>query len=202
MKLKKILLVAIALVLVAAVSVVGTLAFLKYTTTPVENIFVSGNVGATFSEPAGEASSHTFKMIPGEKIAKDPQITITANSENAYVFVEIIKSANFDTYFETLAYADGWSVLSGPSNIVLYRSYTSAATDTPYTILKGEGDGALKNGFVQVKTTYTGSEGEEKLTFIGGVIQSSGFTTALAAWTELAGSDLTLVAGASSSSSN
>lgn len=92
---KKALLMALAALVLVAVSVAGTLAYLTASAS-VTNTFTVGRVGMTLDETSlADSTKRTsesqdgYKIVPGKDIAKDPQITITANSENCYVFAYI-----------------------------------------------------------------------------------------------------------------
>lgn len=86
MKKKNILLGALALILVAAVSVGGTLALLTASDNVV-NTFTVGNVKIDLTEPNYKGDNQ--KLIPGTTIAKDPTVTVKANSEDCYVRVKV-----------------------------------------------------------------------------------------------------------------
>ena len=109
----------LALVLVVGCAVGGTLAWLKAETTPVENTFSTSDIGVELKETKGnEGADGTkeFKMVPGWTIAKDPKATVTADSEDCYLFVKVEKSANFDT-FMTYTIASGWKELEGVNGV-------------------------------------------------------------------------------------
>ena len=88
MKKKTILVAAIAVMLVAALVVGGTLAYFTDKSGPKENTFTVGNVGITLTEDKWNAEAdHT--LVPGKFYAKDPTITVNAGSQNAYVFLKL-----------------------------------------------------------------------------------------------------------------
>ena len=62
-------------------------------------------------------------MIPGWDITKDPKTWITTGSEDAYLFIKVEESDNFDT-FMTYEIADGWTELEDEDG-VYYREVTS-----------------------------------------------------------------------------
>lgn len=87
MKKKTILVAAIAVMLVAALVVGGTLAYFTDTKS-VTNTFTVGNVAIKLEEPNWKANEpHT--LVPGASYAKDPTITVEKGSQDAYVFLEI-----------------------------------------------------------------------------------------------------------------
>ncbi len=88
MKKKTILVAAIAVMLVAALVVGGTLAYFTDKSGPKENTFTVGKVGITLTEDKWNAEAdHT--LVPGKFYAKDPTITVNAGSQNAYVFLKL-----------------------------------------------------------------------------------------------------------------
>lgn len=175
---KKKLTTVLAIVLVVALSVAGTYAYLTDQTKAIKNTFTVGNVGIGLAETTGDS----YKMVPGNTISKDPQVTVKANSEDSYVFVKVEKSDNFDS-FMTYTIADGWLPLDGVDG-VYYREYGSVPTDTIYAV--------LKDNTVTVKSTVTKAMMDSltvatypTLTFTAYACQSAGFDTAAAAWAEL-----------------
>lgn len=111
---KRTLTLVISLLLVALVAVGGTLAWLKAETTAVVNTFSPSDIGVTLEEtdtdPNTEGIQHDYEMVPGWTIAKDPKAAVTEGSEEAWLFVKIVESANFDSYM-TYAIADGWETV-------------------------------------------------------------------------------------------
>lgn len=88
MKKKSILVAAIAVMLVAALVVGGTLAYFTDKTEPVKNTFTVGNVGITLTEDKWDANAkHT--LVPGKFYDKNPTITVDAGSQDAYVFLKL-----------------------------------------------------------------------------------------------------------------
>lgn len=138
---KKVLVPAIALVLVLCCAVGGTLAWLTAQTEPIQNVFTVGNVDIDLTE----SPDLDLKMVPGRTITKDPVATVKADSEDCYLFVQVDKSANFDD-FMTFKIADGWSELPTVSD-VYYRVVNNSAEDQPF--------GVLLDDQVTVKDTVT-----------------------------------------------
>ena len=88
MKKKTILVAAIAVMLVAALVVGGTLAYFTDKTETVKNTFTVGNVGIDLTETKWDAEAdHT--LVPGKFYDKNPTITVDANSQDAYVFLKL-----------------------------------------------------------------------------------------------------------------
>ena len=103
---KKGLAMLLSLVLVIGCVAGGTLAWLTATSNEVNNVFTTSDIGVTLEE----SDDLNLKMVPGWTITKDPKATVTAGSEDCYLFVKVEKSANFDD-FMTYEIADGWTKL-------------------------------------------------------------------------------------------
>lgn len=108
---KKVLMMLLALVLVACVSIGGTLAFLTSADT-VTNTFTIGKVAITLDEakvdangeaidPAERVQSNSYRLKAGKSYDKDPTVTVTAGSEDCYVrvFVTINNKEKLDKIF-------------------------------------------------------------------------------------------------------
>lgn len=88
MKKKTILVAAIAVMLVAALVVGGTLAYFTDKSDAKVNTFTMGNVGIDLTETKWDAQAdHT--LIPGKFYDKNPTITVDADSQDAYVFLKL-----------------------------------------------------------------------------------------------------------------
>ena len=172
---KKKLTVSLAvLALVACMAAGATLAWLTAKTSSVTNTFTYGDINIELKETTGES----YKMVPGNTIAKDPKVTVKANSETCWLFVKVEKSNNFDD-FMTYGIADGWTALAGVDG-VYYREVTSSTTDTEYYVLSGNSvtvkDSVTKEDFAGLKGTMP------TLTFTAYACQKDNVTTATQAW--------------------
>lgn len=88
MKKKTILVAAIAVMLVAALVVGGTLAYFTDKTEAKQNTFTVGNVGIDLTETAWhDNDDHT--LVPGKFYDKNPTITVKKDSQDAYVFLKL-----------------------------------------------------------------------------------------------------------------
>ena len=109
---KKKLTTVLALVLVIAMSVAGTYAYLTSHDT-VTNTFTVGNVAIKLDEAkadldgtpvagADRVKANSYKLLPGHKYAKDPTVTVLKGSENSYVkmTVTFTKAAELDAIFD------------------------------------------------------------------------------------------------------
>lgn len=173
---KKKLTVSLAvLALVACMAAGATLAWLTAKTSSVTNTFTYGDINIELKETTGES----YKMVPGNTIAKDPKVTVKANSEACWLFVKVEKSTNFDE-FMTYGIADGWTKLDGVDG-VYYREVASPTDDTVFDV--------LKDNSVTVKTTVTKEQFNSltsttmpTLTFTAYACQKDNVSTAADAW--------------------
>lgn len=128
---KKTIALLVAVSMIVGCVIGATLAWLTSTAAPVVNTFTTSDITVTLNETTGD----TYKMIPGYTIAKDPKVTVTAGSEDCYLFVKVEKSNNFDD-FMTYEIAEGWTALDGVEG-VYYRTIDSAdKMNEDYSILK------------------------------------------------------------------
>lgn len=104
---KKFALMATSLVLVAALAVGGTLAWLTTTTGTVRNTFTVGDITMSLDEAEvtknedgtwsknddrTETGVEYASVYPGAKLPKDPTVHIGANSESCYVYLAVYNS--------------------------------------------------------------------------------------------------------------
>lgn len=170
----------VALVLVVALaSIGGTIAWLTDKTDPVENTFTVGDINITLAETTTD-----YKMVPGNTIAKDPKVTVKANSEACWLFVKIGKSANLDQFI-TYNVASGWTALTGVDG-VYYREVAATTTDIPFDVL------ADNQVSVKDSVTKTMMEGlnvtaapQPTLTFTAFACQKDNVSTAADAWAKI-----------------
>lgn len=131
MKTKKILALALAAVLLVAVSVAGTVAYLTAVSPEVTNTFTESNISVDLKEtvPAGQ----TAQVIPGVDIPKDPKVTVTSNID-CYVFVRITEDLTASLTWEI---ADGWNELDGVANVYWRKyDYKNAPGANSWDVLK------------------------------------------------------------------
>lgn len=85
--------------------VAGTLAWLVSMSGPVVNSFIGSNLEIDLAEEA-----NNFQMIPHLEIAKDPKVTVKANSEACWLFLQVKESA-------AQANGSGITVKQGDANV-------------------------------------------------------------------------------------
>ncbi len=124
---KKFALMATSLVLVAALAVGGTLAYLT-SQDSVTNTFTVGNVtikldeaqaneDGSLVENAGRVKENSYKLMPGHTYNKDPMVTVVKGSESSYIkmTVTVTKAAELDAIFAPTG-ADLISIFEGYDN--------------------------------------------------------------------------------------
>lgn len=189
---KKKLMTVLALVLVIALSVAGTYAYLT-STAKVENTFTVGSVAITMDEakvdaygdevdPAERTDKNTYKLIPGHTYTKDPTIHFAAGSEASWLFVKVengianIEAAG-DTTIKAQLAKNGWTQLSEGSNI--YYKQAGANNGVNATVVNYPVFGSFKIADKANTSDYANA----KITVTAYAVQADGFDTANAAWT-------------------
>ena len=174
-----------AIVLVIGCTAGGTVAWLVSKPDPIVNVFTVGNINATLTETAKE-----FKIVPGVNIAKDPVATVTANSEDCYLFVKLTEK-NWPAFTEAdkttrkvkYEIAQGWTELEDG---VYYREVLKKDTEN-------RAFQVLKDNQVTVSSTLTKKEANEmdlaikktgapELTVAVYAVQKVGMASAADAW--------------------
>lgn len=177
----KALLLALCAVLLVAVSVLGTMAYLTSKTQVITNTFTVGDINIELTETKPE--SKQAKIIPGVDIEKDPKVTVKKDSEACWLFVEVKEEGTFVANKVTYSIADGWTALTGVDG-VYYREVGAVTFDTSFDI--------LENNKVTVSETLTKAdvnnitaENQPKLTFTAYAVQKEGIDTAADAWAKV-----------------
>lgn len=193
---KKLLVVTIVALILAVSCVVGTLAYLAVSTDPITNVFTAGNVKIELAETTGSS----YKMVPGEDVAKDHTITVKKGSEESYVFVKVtitnnvidenedgaIDEVNETRTFLTITMASGWTQIAGTD--VWYRNDTVDVleADVDATIGVFAGDKVVVNDDVSQDELDYITENDTKAPKIVvtayAVQTSADFANAEAAW--------------------
>ncbi len=188
--LRRVVLTASLLVLVAALSIGGTIAWLTATSEEVANTFTPSDINIELTE----SEKLDLKMVPGKVIAKDPKVTVEAGSEACWLFVKVDKSSNFDN-FMTCAVASGWTPGDGTGEGkngvpvgVYFREVGATSADTSFQVLAGDTDHA--DGIVTVKEEVTKAMMDDlttnpTLTFTAYACQKDGISSAADAWAKV-----------------
>lgn len=187
---KKKLTLVVSLLLVMALSIGGTLAYLTDKTDAIENTFTIGKVDITLAETGAEKNAKEYTgIVPGAILGKDPTITVTADSENCYVFVRITEENNTITVDDAAQDIVEWAILSGwteayaatdGSEYVYWKEVNKSDSDTPLQILAG-GTDANEDGQVTINDKLTAENAPAvapTLTFMAAAIQADNITKA------------------------
>lgn len=173
---KKTLALVLALTLLVAGVVGGTLAWLTDQTAEVKNTFTVGDINIGLTETTAD-----YKMVPGNTIAKDPTVTVKANSEACWLFVKVTGSTNLKAFI-TYDIAEGWIALPGVDG-VYYREVSVSTADQTFSVLAGNAVTVKSN--VTKTMLETAKTDAPTLTFKAYAIQKDHFATADAAWAEV-----------------
>ena len=193
---KKKLMTVLALVLVIAMSVAGTYAYLT-SQAEVKNTFTVGKVAITMDEAAVDeygvadnrvprVTENSYKLMPGHTYVKDPTVVVTGGSENCWLFVKVENGVAAyekagDTTIAKQIENNGWTALDNNPG-VYYKSVTKSNDAQTFVVFKNftiadNADGA--NGWSNVTAENT------NITVTAYAIQADGFETPAAAWTEV-----------------
>ena len=206
---KKKLMTVLALVLVIAMSVAGTYAYLTSTDT-VKNTFTVGDVqikldeakanpDGSLVEGAARVDANSYKLLPGHKYNKDPMVTVLKGSESSYVKMTVTfsKAAELDAIFAPNGGANMISIFNGyDSANWIYKGNTEDTANNTRTyefwykapVAAPDADVALDALFDSI--TVPGTITNAQLATIEGMtitvnayaIQADGFTDAADAW--------------------
>ena len=195
---KKTLAVVLAFVLVIAMSVAGTFAYLTAKTEAVTNTFTAGKIldeGDVFElkehkaerrnngyyelSATEEVTGNGYTVLPGVDIAKDPFVRYQV-SNNAYIFVEVVN--NLPKGMTATVDSTVWDVLEGvkgPHDGKIYTLKDGKVTPVNANVTAR----ILKDDQVVVDGTFVaGTEGINDLVFYGYLTQADSFDTPKLAW--------------------
>ena len=182
---KKTLTVLLALVLVIAMSVAGTMAYLTSTTGPVTNTFSVGNVTITLDETdvdeygvaipdAAPVTGNEYKLIPGHSYLKDPTIHVAADIEDCWLFVKVedgLAAIEDATTIANQLTAKGWTLVADQTNVYAYEAIAHANDNIRvFDSFTLKGDAVVADyGTAQIKVTAY-------------AVQADNFDSPAAAW--------------------
>ena len=166
----KTLVALLSLVLLLGCSLGGTLAWLSDSTGPVKNTFTVGDINISLDE-----STTDYKIVPGVNIAKDPKVTVKANSEACWLFVKVDEAywpdfKDGDARKVDYTIAEGWKEL-GSETGVYYREVGASDNAQEFYVLDGNtvtvSENLTKSELQQITTNPT-------LTFTAYAVQQEG----------------------------
>lgn len=197
----KLVVLLLAVVLLIGGTAGGTLAWLIAKTNPIENTFSAANINITLTETPNADSDDegtendiwVGKMVPGTNIAKDPKVTVAANSEACWLFVKVSETGGAVTIgtttysfkdFVAYSMAAGWTAVPNTTD-VYYREVDAATAKAGVTYE------VINSNQVSIPSTVTKAMLDKatgndapSLTFTAYAVQKEGFVDASAAWTE------------------
>ena len=135
----KLFIVTISILSVCSFLIGTSVAWLSSKTDEVINTFTYGDINIKIEETDTKDNDNNeftneYKMLPGNKITKDPKVTVLASSEDSYLFIEITESENFKD-FMTYEIVEGWTLLEGTKNVYV-REVTKSDKDQEFFVLK------------------------------------------------------------------
>lgn len=187
---KKTLMIMLALVLVIAMSVTGTLAYLTSTSETVTNTFTVGKLAIALDEAkvdvygvevdgADRVTGNEYKLIPGHNYAKDPTVWVEKDSEASYIYVKVengIAAIEADTTIAAQIADNDWTALGGVANV-----YYKEADAVP-------ADAAERGKYVVFESFTLDDEADvsdyenANITIVAYAVQKDGFDSAAEAW--------------------
>ena len=148
---KRVIALALGCTVAFGCAVGGTLAWLTDSTDAVKNVFTTSDVDIELTEDTkthNEENQYNFKMVPGDTFAKDPKVTVTAGSENCWLFIHVEENeGSWSTLSETvfgasdtalLQYniATGWIAVPDHAGYY-YRTVSTNTENQSFYILAG-----------------------------------------------------------------
>lgn len=215
MKKKQIAKLAVTLGLVGAVGVGGTLAILSQKTDPVVNTFAVGDgitaedisIDETDVEAEGwngaisdtvRDARNNYTVIPGSKLVKDPQVHVTAESADCYVFIQVhnvdefaAEVGNTNVTFTDFGANGQWVKVPGTGDgydaVYYYRATDEEASEGGTKVSVGEvpfnspkvftGIELTKDAAVYDATTGEGKENLPKIQVKAAAVQATELET-------------------------
>ncbi len=204
MKMKKTLTAVVAMALVAAVSVAGTMAFLTQKTGPVTNTFKAGNLGdgmklELWENPVELDTKGQYvitnsidhvdhneynQLLPNSTNAKNPTVTVTNLSTDAYLFIEVV---NDETDAIEATVGGKWKLLNvNPTADNADAKVYAYALDDGIVHATDKLDVEVLDGNIFTVKNFTNDTAAQQefkpLTFKAYICQAAGFTNATEAW--------------------
>lgn len=169
------LITAASIALAACVAIGGTIAYLTDKTDTITNTFTVGDVNVALTEVGLEEgeTEQSFKVTPGAPVKKEADVSVKAESENAYIFVEAVATDMGEPNNLTYQMAEGWTQIAG-TNVYYWKDIIGSEGIENIQV--------LKNDQVQVPTDLKELTGNPTLTFKAYAVQADTFDSAEAAW--------------------
>lgn len=194
LNIRMILSLTACMVLVAALSIGGTLAWLQTSTGPVVNTFTAGDIAIELKEHDYDPSTgllgttevtseSDYKIVPGKNLPKDPFVRFTADSEPCWLFVQVDPSDNWPAKM-TWAIDEGWTLVE--ENVYVKQYDTVVTANTEVNILK---DQTVTVSSELTKAELNALTSNPTLTFKAFAVQKEAAADAAAAWAQVPTAD-------------
>ena len=182
----RILLTALAALLLVTLTIGGTMAWLVAEYSTVTNTFTKTDVNVGLEETV----NNNFDIVPGGDDTKDPKAWIVDGSEPAYLFVEIVENNNTYTIegtetqskYITYGIASGWTKLDSActaNTTVIWREVTTEEIGVKYDILAGN---EVEYDTEITKATMPTDNAKPTIAFQAYACQSANVDDAATAW--------------------
>lgn len=183
-------LVASTLLLGSAIG--GTMAWLTAETNAVTNTFTVGNINIALTETTG----NEYDFVPGDKIAKDPKVTVTAGSEACYLFVKvtdvnnIVSGTQEERIVNWTVDTEIWTAVPD-HNGYWYKEVDASEQDQNFYVLTDEITDDAKTGSVTVSENVTKemvttiNNAKPKITIDAAAVQMDNVESVANAWNNL-----------------
>ena len=191
-KLRRALLLLASAVLLVSLSVGATLAYLT-SEDSVRNTFVVGHVTITLDEADvktdgtldtdARVDANEYKLYPGHTYIKDPIVHIADDSENCWIFVEVVNGISAiedqeNTILNQMTTL-GWSKVDGEENVYAYKEIVGAGMNIPVFTQFKIADTVDNDTLAD----YATKENEDAVINVTAyAVQADGFGSAQAAW--------------------
>lgn len=170
---KRILIPIVAVLIISAMTVGVSYAFLASKSHRIENTFVAGEISLTLTETTGS----NYVLVPGNKVSKNPRITVEKGSEECWLFFKEERQGLPDDII-SYTYEDGWNALDGEEG-VYWRRVSESAMDKTYGILKGN---SFNVSYDVTEERLASLGGESRLVYLAYAVQYDGISTPEKAW--------------------
>lgn len=153
---KKTIVLIMSLALVACLSIGATLAWLTSQTGVLTNTFTVGKIGLTLDEAQVSNNSvpdtsrrtttgNSYAIYDSAVLPKDPTVTISADSENCYVFMSCTTSEKMAAVTTLNIDEDSWKAVEGHDGLYVYSE-----NNEPKIISKSDADKKLPALFTTI----------------------------------------------------
>jgi predicted ribosomally synthesized peptide with SipW-like signal peptide len=163
-------------------AVTGTLAWLTDSTEEVTNTFLFGKVEVTLNSPETIPDA----IVPGTRVPKTADVTVSADSVNAWVFVKVDVPPEFKAQagisdpvvinYQVGAGADQWTLLDAANNVYGYNSVMTGGNTTSDLFTEISFDTGLSSEQVLTMNGKT-------ITARAAAVQAEGVSSLNDAWT-------------------